>query len=175
MNIGFKVIDNTNLEEVPRRLKNNLYKKMLQATTYMQGETKRGAPRKTGRFSRSINRAMRMLSGRYTGIVGTDVKYAEALERGTGIHGPKGQPIVIRPRAARALMFPVQPGMTTRSGRLTSKTQRALAGGDASGFAFAKRVTIKGMKPKHVFKNAMERGRPRVIKYLDEGVGEAIR
>ncbi len=175
MNIGFKVIDNTNLAEVPRRLKNNLYKKMLKATTYMQGETKRGAPRKTGRFSRSINRVVRMLSGRYTGIVGTDVKYGPFLEEGTGIHGPKGQAFRITPRQAKALMFAVKPGMTTRSGRINSRTQRALAGGDTSGFAFAKSVMNPGMKAQHVFGNALKRGRTQVLKYLDEGLKETVK
>lgn len=62
-------------------------------------------------------------TSRLSGVVGVTTRIGAYLHEGTGIYGAKGRPIVIEPRNKQAL--------------------RWAAG---NGFAFVKRVTIRGIK-----------------------------
>lgn len=69
----------------------------------VETEAKRRCPIDTGRLRSSIRTELVTVDGQLAAKVGTNVKYAIFVERGTGIYGPRGQPI--RPVRARALRW----------------------------------------------------------------------
>lgn len=66
----------------------------------------RGHPKRvsTGRLRSSVSVQLRTHAGRPAVRVGTNVRYASYVRRGTGIYGPRRQRIV--PKRAKALVFP---------------------------------------------------------------------
>lgn len=65
----------------------------------IETEAKQRAPRKTGTLIRSIHSEItKQDASQAAAAVGTNVEYGSHVEYGTGIHGPTGQPILIRPR-----------------------------------------------------------------------------
>jgi len=87
-------------------------------------------PRKTGNLDRTIRldevsadrQTILVVAGSTNGRVG----YAQYVEFGTGIYGPKRRPIV--PVRAKALRFPAAGASTRLSGNLTSAQRRAGGG-----------------------------------------------
>jgi HK97 gp10 family phage protein len=77
-------------QERDRRIKDGMTKAVLE----LEREAKRNAPVRTGRLRSSITH--RVEDGGWTGIVGTDVRYARIVEEGAGPH-------VILPKSGRAL------------------------------------------------------------------------
>ncbi|HZL56931.1 MAG TPA: HK97 gp10 family phage protein, partial [Bryobacteraceae bacterium] len=64
------------------------------------------APKKTSTFVRSITALIEKISDDISeGRVGTPLAYARYLEEGTGVFGPKGQPITILPTNKKALFW----------------------------------------------------------------------
>lgn len=97
--------------------------------------------RKTGTLERSIRPAnvdvgAQSVQVRAGGVNGGG--YAQYLEFGTGIYGPKRRPIV--PVRAKALRFPAAGAGVRLSGNLTKAQQRA-----GGGWQF--RRSVKGVKP----------------------------
>lgn len=79
-----------------------------EAALNVQAGARRRAPVDTGNLRSRI--VIEPQSQRpYVVRVGTNVKYAEMIEFGTGIHGPKGQPFEIRPKNKKALYWPGLP------------------------------------------------------------------
>lgn len=71
--------------------------------------------RRTGTLGRSIAVSpVSEVSGGYRVEVGTNIPYAEAVEKGTGIYGPQGQPIT--PKNAKALAWLATRGRMQRAG-----------------------------------------------------------
>lgn len=105
---------------------------------------KKKVPRKTGNLDRTIrvdevsadDQSLRVVAGSTNGRVG----YAQYVEFGTGIYGPKRRPIV--PVRAKALRFPAIGAQTRLSGNLTSAQQRA-----GGGFQFRKSVRGRRATP----------------------------
>lgn len=65
----------------------------------IESEAKRRAPRRTGTLIRSIHSEVTEKDAvSAAAAVGTNVEYGPHVEYGTGIHGPRGTEIVIRPR-----------------------------------------------------------------------------
>jgi hypothetical protein len=69
----------------------------------VEADAKRRAPLRTGRLRDSIRA---YLAGTGRGVIEATAPYANYLHEGTGIYGPSGRPIVIEPRAKRALHWP---------------------------------------------------------------------
>jgi hypothetical protein len=84
-------------------------KALTRAAIQVQNEARRLCPVDTGTLRRSINFVVEGESAEsMRARVGTNVDYALNVERGTGIYGPHGTPIV--PVHATMLRFPVKGG-----------------------------------------------------------------
>lgn len=130
---------------------------------------KRKVPRKTGNLDRTIrvddvsadDQSLRVVAGSSNGRVG----YAQYVEFGTGIYGPKRRPIV--PIRAKALRFPAAGAQTRLSGNLTAAQQRA-----GGGYVFRKSVRGRRATP-FLYPAAEEAARnvglaPAIIKVWNE-------
>ncbi|BDD81487.1 hypothetical protein TPB0596_12500 [Tsukamurella pulmonis] len=84
------------LEEAGRRWANKAGRALV-------NEAKRNAPVDTGRLRSSISAVTQETDRGVKVIVGSALEYAEYQERGTGIYGPHGTPIV--PVTKKALKF----------------------------------------------------------------------
>lgn len=80
-----------------------LYRYLLQKGLLVEAEAKRRCPVDTGRLRSSITTEMFVEDGAPVARVGTNVEYAAFIEFGTGIYGPRGQPI--RPVRAQYLSW----------------------------------------------------------------------
>jgi hypothetical protein len=131
---------------------------MRKAVAVVEAEAMRTSPVRTGHLRRSIASAVVVLGNEITGTVGTVTKYAPYLEMGTGIYGPRGRPIV--PVRARALRFPAGggAGFAGPGFRLSGQQRSGKAGANAQ-WQFAR--SVKGIKPMHFFRDAIETTRPR--------------
>lgn len=109
------------------------------------------APKVTGTLVRSLHVDIRQLTADLIeGRVGTWLAYARYLEEGTGIHGPRKQPILI-----------------------TAKAQRALFWGayDEHGKPFIRRsVMVQGIKPRGYFAEAIGEFLPRYVQIIEEEI-----
>lgn len=85
---------------------------MLRLTKKVQRQAKKNLSRhnRTGKLDASIFARVIHRGGVPIGQVGTPLKYGLYLDQGTGIHGPRGRPIV--PVRAKYLRF------TTRTGQV---------------------------------------------------------
>jgi hypothetical protein len=101
----------------------------------VEAEAKRRVRRKTSTLARSIHSEVTSRKATSaTAIVGTDVDYGKYLEMGTGVFGPRGTEIVIRPKkTGGVLRFQV-------GGRIV----------------FAREVRQKGIKPLPFMEPALE-------------------
>lgn len=126
-------------------LQNGTATKMIlgQLGNEVVSRAKQNVPRKTFNLHRTIRvdevdeqrQTVRVVAGATNGKVG----YAQYVEYGTGIYGPKGRPIV--PVRKKFLRFPAKGSATRKSGNLTSAQQKA-----GGGFVFVK--SVKGMRPR---------------------------
>ena len=107
---------------VNRHLKDAMHKSVFA----VQSDVRRETPVDTGRLRQSVGAKVTGIGAGLTGIVGTNVLYAQMVEEGTKAHE-------IRPKTARVLRFMV--GTTV---------------------VFAKRVRHPGSKGRWMFKKAFE-------------------
>lgn len=126
-----------------------------------QQRANRAGARRTGTYLRSITFNVTISGGIVLGVIGSRVRHAEYLERGTGLYGPRHQWIV--PKSARALRFPAGGGHTTAvsgartfragQGLTLSGRQRSGRAGKNAGYIFARRV--RGIMPRHYAHDAV--------------------
>lgn len=117
----------------------------------VEGEAKRRAPRRTGTLSREILHHADDQAGEVTILA--DTRYAEFVERGTGMFGPYHRRIY--PLRARALRWPVGAGGPGGSElRLTGTHRSATVRSGAAQWAFAR--STAGAKPRPFFRPAWE-------------------
>lgn len=112
-------------------------KGIQRVTAQMNFAAQQNAPYKTGTLRRSIHSEVSSLGG-LSGKVIQDTgvaKYGYWVHDGTGIYGPKGEPIV-------------------------PKTKKVLAWRGSNGMVFAR--SVKGMKPRPYMKKAFEEKKPEV-------------
>lgn len=103
-------------------------------------EARQTCPVDEGTLRASITHVAKVKGKTATVVVGSPLPYAEYLHAGTGVHGPKGTPIV--PVEREALKFKWDgPGKATRSK-------------DKRGFVFAK--SVQGVKPNPFLADALE-------------------
>lgn len=130
------------LDRILKHAKDSLSRAMKYAATDVWGNIRRLAPTDTGRLAGSFElEQVDELSWR----IFTNVHYALYVHEGTGIHGPEGRPIEIRPVRKKALYWPgaahpvtkvLHPGqkpnpyvtraIETTSGRVSEFIQRAI-------------------------------------------------
>jgi hypothetical protein len=123
----------------------------------VQREAKRAAPVDTGRLRSSIN--VRFI-GRMAGEVGTSLPYAPAVEFGSGIHGERRRPYIIRPKRAKVLAW--RPG--------------SYGGGfGGGGMVFAREVKHPGVRPRPFLLPAWEREKEHVVPALKAAIERAAR
>lgn len=93
-----------------------------------ENQAKRNVKVDEGTLRASISHAVRVEADRVVGRVGTGLAYGLYLERGTGIYGPKGRPIV--PIRRRYLRFEVKSGTAAKGGRpvVFAKSVRGVKG-----------------------------------------------
>lgn len=134
-------LDDLNARLAALRSGNASRQLLLQMGNTVVAEAQKRAPKKTGTLIRSIRvddvnereQTATVRAGSTTGKIG----YAQYVEFGTGIYGPRRTPIV--PVRRKALRFPRAGAATRLSGNLTSAQQRA-----GGGYAFAK--SVRGRK-----------------------------
>lgn len=124
---------------------------MHKAMLKVEGDARRFAPVKTGHLRRSIHYIVHVHGHQIVGEVGTDVRYGEWVDKGTGLYGPHHHVIV--PVKARALRFP-QPG--NKSFTLAGRRRSGKAG---EGAAYVIRRSVKGIKPRLFFERAYEQSK----------------
>lgn len=92
-------------------------KDLLRKAIKVQGAARRLCPVDTGRLRASITYRIDHRAGLPVAVIGTNVAYARFVSEGTGIHGPKGAPIVAAP--GRVFVFTPRGGDTV----FTTQTQ----------------------------------------------------
>jgi hypothetical protein len=150
-------------------------RKMTDAIREVEGEVRRRAPFRTGHLRRSITSRVFVQAGKIYGLVGTTTRYAPYLEMGTGLYGPRNRPIV--PVRAQALRFPAGGSASLFAGgrrrqgsagpgfRL-SGARRAGSAGASARYVFAR--SVKGIHPRHFFRDSMQISEGRVRRHLAE-------
>lgn len=110
--------------------------------------SKKFAPIERGVLRGSINTKGPEVNGdNVQAIVGTNIEYARYQEEGTGIYGPKKQPI-----------------------RVKNGKVMAWKRGGQSFFA----TEVKGVKPKHYFKKAREEAKPEFVDNMRGAIGRIV-
>lgn len=116
------------------------------------------APVDRGRLRSSITHELVTVRGDLVVRVGSNVAYARFVHEGTGIYGPKGQPI--RPVRARVLSWPSRPTTSrrrTRTGRIVTTRAQAGKRGRPEDRAFA--MQVRGSPPRRYLANALPAAR----------------
>jgi Bacteriophage HK97-gp10, putative tail-component len=109
------------------------------------------APKKTSTFVRSITAVViRISEDASEGKVGSPLEYARYLEEGTGVFGPKGQPITIVAKNAKGLFWGAYDGK-----------------GNA---LIRKKVIVQGMKARPTFSTAIAQFLPRYQQIVQDHV-----
>lgn len=138
MNISVNVKVPNGITNIKRILETGLKSGIQKSTAYISNQAVSNAPRITGNLKRSIHAEVSGLGGILTGKIIQDSgisSYGSFVEFGTGIYGPKGQPI--KPVNKKVLAWK-QNGKTI----------------------FAR--SVKGMKPRYYMKRAFEESRDKV-------------
>lgn len=108
-------------------------------------------PKKTSTLVRSVTAVVVQISKDVVeGKVGSPMKYAQFLEEGTGVYGPKGTPITILPRSKKGLYW----GAFDAKGKGIVRT----------------RAVVQGIKPRGYFANATAAFIPRYLEIVQEEV-----
>ena len=139
-------LDDLNARIAALRSGNASRQLLLQMGNTVVAEAQKRAPKKTGTLIRSIRvddvnereQTATVRAGSTTGKIG----YAQFVEFGTGIYGPRRRPIV--PVRAKALRFPGSNASTRLSGNLTAAQQRREAAQPGSSYVF--RRSVRGRK-----------------------------
>lgn len=116
----------------------------------LQATAKVLAPVDSSRLRQSILISpMRRAGNRLSGAVGTNVKYAEAQETGTGIYGPKKRPI--RPKSKPYLVFKTKSGKWVRA------------------------KEVKGSRGRWYMKGSIEKNQPKIDTYFGQAAANIAR
>ena len=135
--------------QAPELTKRELSRAIGDSARTIEGKAKRYAPVDQGILRASIHtEGPRVTSNNVEAIVGTNVKYAKMQEEGTGIYGPKKQPI--RPVHGKFLVW------------------------KKAGQTFFAR-SVKGVKPQWYFKRAKEEGKPAFADAMRDAVTAIVR
>jgi predicted amino acid-binding ACT domain protein len=105
-------------------------------------------PKKTATLVRSLRADVTESGTLVEGRIGTQMKYALPLEVGTGVYGPRRRPVVVTARARMALFW----GATGADGKRV----------------FAKRVSIRGIRPRRMFGSAVEEFLPLYVPIIEQ-------
>lgn len=106
------------------------------------------APKRTSTLVRSLSAQVEEVGPLVRARIGSHLRYALAVEEGTGLYGPKRREIVIRPARRRALFW----GAMGADGRPV----------------FARQVRIKGMRPRAMLAGAVEQFEPRYMAIVEK-------
>ncbi len=141
------------LKKSEETVRDKIGKAVVKAARRVEEAVGTKAPHITGALKGSINVRGPIHSNNNIGaVVGTNLKYARAVEFGTGIYaegeGATRQPI--RPRRAKVLAWK--------------------KGGE---WIFARQVA--GMKPRRFFKQGVEVSQAEATKIISDGVGEVLK
>lgn len=113
----------------------------------------RRVPKKTATLVRSITAiVVKVSEDVIEGKVGTPLQYAKFLEEGTGIYGPKQQPITIVAKNRKALFWGAYDGL--------------------GGPLFRTRVIVKGIKARHNFAKAIAEFLPRYQQIIEQHLAQ---
>lgn len=142
-NMGVELHDNTRLvEDIPRIQKNVVRLTGLRLEKLLRhGEPEGVTPKDTGHLASSF----RKTESREKIIMSTSAKYAEYLNEGTGVYGPRGQ--VIKPTNKKALAW----------------------GGKNGNFV---RKSVKGIKGRHFVEKAIQRLDEKMPSILQQAVSK---
>jgi phage gpG-like protein len=134
-------LDAVALQQLLRSPRGGVMRNLLRRGLLVETQAKRnlsgiGGPKRidTGRLRASISTVAVTRNGEPAVLVGTNVKYAGFVHRGTGLYGPRHAPI--RPRTAKFLRFKPR---------------------GAGRYVYARQV--KGMKPNPFLTNALSAAR----------------
>jgi HK97 gp10 family phage protein len=152
-NVGIQVKIPPGLSTADAVLSDEVISAVQNASMAVEREAKSRVPVKTGTLRRSIMSTVSPLGGKPTGIVSAPVKYAPAVEYGTGVYseapGATKQPIVIRPKTAGGLFWPGAPHPM-------------------------KKVTVQGMKPRPYMRPAFAAKKQAAIEKIQQAIQAAI-
>lgn len=127
-------IDTSKYNITEEQSKNILKKTLDLSTQELIRNLRKNSPKDTGRLRGSW---MEFKTGEYTREVKSSTIYADYLDKGTGIYGPKGKPITPK-KTGGVLRFTVPD---------------AKVKGAENGVVFAK--SVKGIKPRHFVRNSI--------------------
>ncbi len=151
---------------------------MRMAAAIMEAEWRRRAERsrRTGTYLRSITSRVYRVGKGWVAVIGTNLRYAIYLERGTGLYGPYHRRIV--PVRAQALRWPrgggqsfsgatgAYTGFRNAPGFRQSGQRRAGAGGASAQYSFAR--SVRGIQPRRFARDAAAVARPKVQRVVRE-------
>lgn len=139
MNLTIKGIEGTvsNLNKVQQGL--NSQKPIEQAEALLVRETRKNTPVDTGALRNSITAKITAVGNHITGVVGSNLKYAMAVEKGTRPHFPPTQALE---------------GWSRRHGMVA--------------FVVARAISRRGTKAHHMLESALEDNRRKVIQFFED-------
>lgn len=120
---------------------------MRQATLLVERDAKRAAPVDTGRLRASIASQVRVEGTSVTGVVGSNVVYAAAVELGSRPHFPP-------------------------PGALSAWASRH---GGMNPYLVARAISRRGTRPRHFLKGAFEQNKARITRILGDTVSAIVR
>jgi HK97 gp10 family phage protein len=126
------------------------------AANIITTDAKARAPKRTSNLTRSIQqKAVRVTGSEAIFEIGPSVKYGRYVEEGTGVFGPKKQPIIIKPGAKGFLAWmTVQGNRIGQRGTSAGKVFKTKAG---TQYAFTRKpVEIQGSRPQPYMAPAFE-------------------
>lgn len=117
----------------------------------IRNEARTRVVRRTSNLMRNINAVVTKSNATEVEVeIGPSVKYGEYVEKGTGVYGPNRKPFVVKVKTAKALRW------ITAQGIAISKAGKVSKRSAGNKYAFAKEVTIQGMKPRPYMVPAFE-------------------
>ena len=138
------------LQENGRKISRVPLRAVRRGTFALLASIQRNTPKKTSTLVRSLTGEVRETSSTLiTGHVGTPLKYARYVEEGTGVFGPRKQPITIMAKNRKALNW----------GAFDEKTGKPI---------FRRQVVIQGMKPQRMFAKGAADFVPKYLNIIDE-------
>lgn len=105
----------------------------------------------TGTLLNSITHDISVSRTGLTATVGTNLPYGRYLHEGTGIYGPKGQPI--RPKNGKVLAWPTRGTSSVSASRVPGRGVVTTRSQAASGYAFAR--SVRGVPPTPFLRDAL--------------------
>jgi len=143
-----------------------LLKVVKNGALIVENDAKAKVPKRTGNLMRSLHTEAEMEGATASVQTGTRHLYGAYVEFGTGIFGTgpgaSGKPIVVTAKQAKALRWMTfsptgaQVRTVARAYAKGTKGRMSLAREALTQYAFAKKVTIQGMKPKPYLRPAFD-------------------